>query len=59
MYKKILLASDGSDHALRAADHAFALAKNEEEAVVDIIYVVDTKHAKEDVIHHWGKTGPC
>ncbi|WP_217588407.1 universal stress protein [Lentibacillus saliphilus] len=55
MYQKILLASDGSEHALRAADHAFSLASLQKDAQVDIIYVVDTKHAKEDVIHHWGE----
>lgn len=40
MFKKILLASDGSESSLRAARHAIALVSAFPEAKVDVIYVV-------------------
>jgi len=39
MFKKILLATDGSEDALRAADYALELAKKNE-ASVEIMYVL-------------------
>jgi nucleotide-binding universal stress UspA family protein len=53
MFEKILLAADGSDHSLRAADKAIALAKMNNNSVVHVIYVVDGDTAKTDVLHHW------
>lgn len=48
MYKKILLAVDGSDNSLRATEEAAKLAKIESDAVVDILYVnVPPKTARE------------
>jgi len=41
MFKKILVAYDGSDHAMRALDVAIDLAKKYE-AKLDIVEVVDT-----------------
>ena len=41
MFKKILVAYDGSDHAMRALDIAIDLAKKYE-AKLDIVEVVDT-----------------
>lgn len=37
MFKKILLAADGSAHALRAAEKAIALAKHDPEAHVVVL----------------------
>lgn len=55
MFKKILYAADGSEHSLRAGEKAFELAKLNTKAKVDIIYVVDPKHSKDDVLSNWGK----
>jgi nucleotide-binding universal stress UspA family protein len=53
MYKNILLASDGSEHALRASDHAFHLASCNQEAVVEILYVINRAHAKSSTLQNW------
>ncbi|MYL32417.1 universal stress protein [Pontibacillus yanchengensis] len=50
MYKKILLAADGSDHATRAAHHAAHLATIEPDATITIVYVVDPASSKHEVI---------
>lgn len=57
MYKKILLASGGSDHSLAAADHAFGLAKASDDCVVEIVYVADNSKSKADVLQNWNKIG--
>ena len=53
MYKKILIAADGSSHSLRAADHAMKIAAYDPEALVEIVYVLDSDHLKADVLHNW------
>ncbi|SHN36065.1 universal stress protein [Gracilibacillus kekensis] len=50
MYKKVLLAADGSDHSIRAASHAAKVAKIDQ-GKIDIVYAVDGKTSKEDVLH--------
>lgn len=50
MYKKILLASDGSAHSIRAAAHAIEIAQVDN-GTVDIVYVVDGNTSKSDVLH--------
>ncbi|MBG9578315.1 universal stress protein, partial [Bacillus thuringiensis] len=50
MYKQIILACDGSEHALRAAEHATYIAKCSEETNVEVVYVVDNRTAKSDII---------
>lgn len=57
MFKKILLAADGSSHSLRAAEKAIELAKHNPETSIDVIYVVDGKTSKEDVLHNWNSLG--
>ncbi len=48
MYKKILLAVDGSENSLRATEEAKKIAKIETDAIVDILYVnVPPKTARE------------
>lgn len=49
MYKHILLTVDGSDNALRAAEHAIQLAKLTE-AKVDLINVIDFDEARSEMI---------
>ncbi|MBS3681377.1 universal stress protein [Ornithinibacillus massiliensis] len=51
----MLCAADGSDHSIRAGEKAFQLARLSQESKVDIIYVVDPKHSKEEVLTNWGK----
>jgi nucleotide-binding universal stress UspA family protein len=55
MFKKILYAADGSDHSVRAGEKAFELARLSPDSKVDIIYVVDPKHSKDEVLNNWGK----
>lgn len=50
MYRKILLAADGSAHSLRAAEHAVKLAKLDPQAEITVLYVVDGKTSKADVL---------
>lgn len=50
MYQHIVLATDGSDNALRAARHAVTLAKFGN-TKVEILYVADFKKAKYEVLH--------
>lgn len=51
MFKKILLAADGSEHALRAADKAAEIARLAGmDAVIEIVYVVDFETEKNDVL---------
>ncbi|MBB6446381.1 universal stress protein [Bacillus benzoevorans] len=51
MFKKILLAADGSEHALRAAGKAAEIAKLAgPDAIIEIVYVVDFETEKNDVL---------
>ena len=54
MFKNILLATDGSEHSLRAGEKAIALAGCHEGSKIDIVYVIDGKQSKEDVLESWG-----
>lgn len=51
MYKKILLAVDGSVHSERSTDHAIQLGKLTTDAEVEIIYVLDFSKSKSEVLH--------
>ena len=55
MFKKILLASDGSEHALKAAEKAVYMTKLTPEAEIEVIYVADGATTKTDVLHNWNK----
>ncbi len=55
MFTKILLASDGSDHAMRAAEKASFIAKGDETAKVTIVYVIDGATSKTDVLSEGSK----
>jgi nucleotide-binding universal stress UspA family protein len=57
MYKKILLASDGSEHSKRAAEHAILLAKGSTNSKIMILYVVDPEKSKSDVLNNWSSVG--
>lgn len=51
MYKKLLLAVDGSEYSFRATKHAASIASLVEEAVVELVYVADHKKARSEVLH--------
>ncbi|MBT2756886.1 universal stress protein [Mesobacillus foraminis] len=53
MYKKILLAADGSEHSVRAANHAITMANCNRESKIEIVYVVDGDSSKSDVLSNW------
>ncbi|SDJ11202.1 universal stress protein [Alteribacillus bidgolensis] len=49
MYLRVLIASDGSDHAYRAAQHAVKILGDD--GNIDIVYVIDETKSKTDVLH--------
>ncbi|MFD1030389.1 universal stress protein [Metaplanococcus flavidus] len=51
MYKKILMAADGSDNSLRAAKEAVKLASLSKGSEVTIVYVIDHNEAQSEEIH--------
>ncbi|MBT2669084.1 universal stress protein [Bacillus sp. ISL-4] len=55
MYKKILLAVDGSENSLRAAKEAVKFASLVNECVIETVYIVDFTKAKSQVLHAQGK----
>jgi nucleotide-binding universal stress UspA family protein len=56
MFKRILLASDGSDHSVRAAKKAAELAKLNADSEITVVYVIDGQTSKEDVLHNPDRT---
>lgn len=54
MYKRILVAVDGSENSKRAAEHAAYLASINSDATVEVLYVLDHERIKRDVIHNIG-----
>lgn len=57
MFKKILLAADGSDHSVRAAKKAAELAKlSGRDAEITVVYVIDGQTSKVDVLHNPDRT---
>lgn len=53
MYKKIALATDGSEHSKRAAENAVNIAKCSPNSKIDIIYVVNPDKVKSEVLSNW------
>jgi len=53
LYKNIILATDGSDHAKRAAENAMHIASCSPGSLVEIVFVVDADKVKSDVLSHW------
>ena len=51
MYKHIVVAADGSENALRAAQEAAKIAKLSSVSRVTIVYVADFEKAKNEVLH--------
>lgn len=55
MYKKILVAVDGSDNSKRAAEHAAKIASLCTETKVDVLYILDYDRTRTDYIHNMGR----
>ncbi|MFC4324208.1 universal stress protein [Litchfieldia salsa] len=53
MFKKILLAWDGSEHSVRAAKKAIEIATCTEGSHVVVVYVKDTDKSKSEVLQNW------
>lgn len=53
MYKKILLATDGSEHSKRATENALHIGKCSSGSKVEIVYVIDHDKVKSDVLSNW------
>ncbi len=52
MFQKILLASDGSKHALNATEKTILFIENKQNAFIEIVYVVDENTSKSDVLNY-------
>ncbi|TDL31048.1 universal stress protein [Jeotgalibacillus sp. S-D1] len=50
--KKIMVASDGSDHSTRALKKAIQIGSSQESVTIDLVYVVDGDTSKADVLHY-------
>ncbi|MEB1805756.1 MAG: universal stress protein [Bacillaceae bacterium] len=57
MFKRILLPADGSEHSIRAAEKAIAIAKTSKDTSVTVLYVVDGSTSKADVLKNWDALG--
>ncbi len=55
MYNNILLAMDGSDNAMRAAQEAVKIASLNPDCKIEVVYVIDFSQAKKDILHAQGK----
>ncbi len=51
MYKKILIAVDGSEHSIRAAKEAIKIASCSKDSLVELVYVADFSKSKNEVLH--------
>lgn len=54
MYKKILLAVDGSENSIRAAEEAMKIASLTSECKVQILYVADLSKIKAETLQSQG-----
>ncbi len=49
MYKRILVAVDGSENSKRAAEHGSSLAKMNPDTLVEVLFVTEVDRARKDV----------
>ncbi len=55
MYKRILLAVDGSAYSIRATEEAVKIASLLPECTIELVYVADFSKAKNEILHAQGK----
>src|SRR5699024_7800200 len=55
MYKRILVAVDGSEHSLRAADEVVKIARLAKENMIEVVLVAEFSKAKNEILHSQGK----
>jgi nucleotide-binding universal stress UspA family protein len=55
MYRRILLAVDGSENSIRAAQEAMKIASLTSEAKIEILYVAEFSKSKNEVLHSHGR----
>lgn len=54
MYKRIILAIDGSQHSMRAANEAANIASLGKDSKIEVVYVADYTKSKSEVLHSQG-----
>ncbi|MFA9458297.1 universal stress protein [Halalkalibacter sp. AB-rgal2] len=54
MFKRVLLAADGSDHSVRSAEKAIELVELNS-GRIDVVYAVDGATSKADILAHSSK----
>lgn len=52
MFSNIILAADGSEHSMRAAEKAIELGKLSNKPQIELLHVVSGAKSKTDVLHH-------
>lgn len=55
MYKKILLAIDGSEHSLRATQEAIKIASLTKESHIEVLLIAEFSKAKNEILHSEAK----
>jgi nucleotide-binding universal stress UspA family protein len=51
VYKRILLAADGSKNSIRAAAEAAKIASLINDSIIEVLFVADLSKVKEEVLH--------
>lgn len=51
MFERVLLAADGSENSIRAAEEAVKIATLAQGTVVEIVYVMDYSKVKTELLH--------
>lgn len=55
MYRRILLAVDGSENSIRATEEAVKIASLIPKCKIEVVYVADVSKSKNEILHSQGK----
>lgn len=55
MYRRILLAVDGSENSMRATEEAVKIASLIPDCKIEVVYVADFSKSKNEILHSQGK----